>query len=292
MLQFYCSMYFEEKMKIIKVFKNLDCTKMLLKLDDGYVIENCFKYPFWMCITTQVGCPIGCHFCHSGKNGFKRNLTTKEMMDQIIIAIEYSIGNFTYDYMFSTISFTGMGEPLLNVTSVVEVIRELQAKTNVEISLTTTGILNNIQKLFFTKKKIAIDISMHSLDPNKRKLLIPTETKYPIESTIQYMLKNINRFQKISFDYLLLQGINDSLEDLLLLISSFKKTNIHIELKRYNRLNENDTLKASTEEVFSFFYKNLKKHGITASIEENVGIEFNAGCGQLVWSYYETLNKE
>lgn len=274
-------------MRIIKIFENINCTKMLLELKDGYIIENCFKYPFWMCITTQVGCPVGCTFCYSGKNGFKRNLTKEEMMEQVRIAIRYSMGSFSYERMFLNISFTGMGEPLLNSDNVFETIQEIQNNSDAEISLTTTGMSEKLQILFFTRRKIALDISLHSVDSIKRQTLIPMESKQPIEETIRFVLKYIKKFKTVTFDYLLLKGVNDSKEDLELLINLLKETKVHLELKKYNKTDVTDGFDSAEDEVFKYFVDEFIKNGISVSVEENVGLEFNAGCGQLVWSYSE-----
>lgn len=278
-------------MKIIKTIENIDCTKMLLELEDGYIIENCFKYPFWICITTQVGCPVGCIFCHSGKNGFKRNLSKEEMLEQIKIAIEYVMKFFSYKFMFLSVSFTGMGEPLLNIDNVFETILEVQKNSDAEISLTTTGIPEKLQRLFFTNRKIFLDISLHSVNSIKRKKLIPYEYRQPIEETIKFVRKYDKYFEKITFDYLLLRGVNDSNEDLCLLINLLCGTNIHLELKKYNKIDKGDIFEPAEDTVFNFFAHKLIENGISVSIEENVGIEFNAGCGQLAWSYNKVDNR-
>lgn len=272
-------------MKILKTYENLDCTKMLIQLQDKYVIENCFKFPFWMCITTQVGCPVGCKFCHSGKHGFRRNLTKDEMLAQIELAIKHSIGLDSSEVMFSSVSFTGMGEPLLNIDAVLNTIRAIQHNSNIDISLTTTGIPHNLQKIFFAPQKISIDISAHAMFHKKRSQLIPAEIKYPLNNTLKFLLKYKNRFNKITIDYLLLSGINDTPDDLVKISELLKDTGFAIELKKYNRISNDDPFERSEDKVFEIFADYLLKNGINVTIEENVGTEFGAGCGQLVWSY-------
>lgn len=273
-------------MKVVDIYENNDCTKLIFELDDGYLIENCFKYPFWLCITTQVGCPVGCLFCKSGSMGFKRNLNVSELMEQIKLSLVYAVGALDFKLMFINSSFTGMGEPLLNIENVIKVINELQINSDTNISITTTGIVKNIEKLFFVRKKIALDISLHSFDNETRGTLIPYEKTNPINETIVYVLKHKNRFNKITFDYMLLKGINDTEKDLYTLISKFSDKNVNIELKKYNKYFENDLYEMANKNIFEKFYHRIRDNNINVSIEKNVGLELNAGCGQLVWSKY------
>lgn len=277
-------------MEAIKIIKDNDCTKLTIKLDDGYFIENCFKYPFWICVTTQVGCPMQCKFCQSGKNGFIRNLTSSEVLEQIRISMLQAIGEYSDDLLFYTVSFTGMGEPLMNIDNVFDAIYEIQSKSNSEITLSTTGINEGIQRLFFTQKKIALYISLHAISPDIRIRIVPSEKVHPINETIRYALKNKMRFDRVVFEYLLLDGINDSENDLNQLIKYFVNQDVNIELTKYNTITKNDKYKSPEPKVFQKFYKELNKQGINTIIEENVGLGLRAGCGQLVWKYNE-VNK-
>ncbi len=279
-------------MEVKKVLQDENCTKLIISLDDGYLIENCFKYPFWICVTTQVGCPIHCTFCQSGKNGFIRNLTSNEILEQIKISMQYAIGEYSDELLFYTVSFTGMGEPLINIDNVFDAIYEVQNRSDSEITLTTTGINSGIQRLFFTQRKITLDISLHAIFPEKRINIIPSEEVNPIIETIKFVLNNKKRFKKVVFDYLLLDGINDSDNDLNQLIACFANKRASIELIKYNTIIENDIYKASEPEVFQRFYTELNKNGIETIIEENVGIELKAGCGQLIWKYSEVTTNE
>ncbi len=270
-------------MKIVKSFRDNDCTKNVVELNDGYHIEYCFKYPFWICVTTQVGCPVGCKFCYSGRMGYIRNLSVEEMRFQIENAISQSVKDKRSPFL--TISFTGMGEPLLNIDNLIVLSNELMDNSNSTLSVTTTGIPSNMQKLFFLRRKISLDISVHSLRHDVRKKLIPFEKQYPILDTLDFVAKYKKRFKNITLDYMLLDDINDAEEDLYALIERMDGMDIAVELKIYNCHGSDDAFHQSTEEKFERFFRELKKRNIMVTVEKNVGLNIKAGCGQLVWDY-------
>ncbi len=106
-------------MEVKKVLQDENCTKLIISLDDGYLIENCFKYPFWICVTTQVGLPNTLHLLPKWKKTvYIRNLTSNEILEQIKISMQYAIGEYSDELLFYTVSFTGMGEPLINIDNV------------------------------------------------------------------------------------------------------------------------------------------------------------------------------
>lgn len=270
-------------MRIVKSFKDKDCIKNIAELDDGYLIEYCFKYPFWICITTQVGCPVGCKFCYSGKAGLKRNLTYEEMLFQIESAV--AISTKEKKYPFLTISFTGMGEPLLNVNNVLKMANYASDNYKCKILLTTTGAIKELQKMFFLKNKLYLDLSVHSLNPQIREQLIPFERKNPILETLKFVGKYRKYFKKVVLDYLLLDGINDFDKDIDLIVENIKGKDICVELKRYNKHIEEDVFNQSNESRFVAFYNKLREEGLQVTIEKNVGLNIKAGCGQLVWDF-------
>ena len=270
-------------MRIVKSVKDIDCIKNIAELDDGYYIEYCFKYPFWICVTTQVGCPIGCKFCYSGKNGLKRNLRFDEMLYQVESAIEMSTKEKKIPFL--TISFTGMGEPLLNTDNVIKMSNYAIENYNCKILLTTTGIIEELQKMVFLREKIYLDISVHSLNHQTREQLIPFEKINPISNTISYVCKNRKRFEKVTLDYMLLGGVNDSDNDIEMIIENIRGKDVCVELKKYNRHTREDYYMQPDEQKFSYFYSRLQSEGIQVTIEQNVGLNIKAGCGQLVWDF-------
>lgn len=273
-------------MKIIQSFSEVNCTKLLLELEDGNIIENCFHYPVWICVSTQVGCAVGCGFCRSGSKGLKRNLTYKEIMDQIKLSIIFAVKKFNYSLMFINVSFTGMGEPLHNIDNVRTTIDTIQANCkNSLINLTTTGNLSSLEKLTDLQYPISLDISMHFLREELRQKYIPAEYRNPLKKTIQYVLENKEKFKDVTFDYLLFKNINDTDEDLNILVSTFNGREVAIELKKYNRAGEYDIFEPSTSSVFEKFYETLENHNIICYVEESEGQKIGAGCGQLVWEY-------
>lgn len=272
-------------MKIISSTKQKNCTKLVFLLDDGYIIENSIHYPFWICITTQVGCGMGCLFCKSGAMGFKRNLSFEEIMKQIELSTEYCIGEFSYGETFILISFSGMGEPLMNSENVFAAITELQKNTDAIINITTSGIIDKFPIFvnIIDAQKTYLDISMHALNPEKRKELMPVENKYPIKDVIKYIANYTNCFRKITFDYLLIKNFNDTEDDLNMLIRTFKNKNVNIELKNYNKALVDDNISSPCIDVFNQFQNALVENGINVIQEKSEGVEIGAGCGQLVW---------
>lgn len=272
-------------MKIISSTKQKNCTKLVFLLDDGYMIENSIHYPFWICITTQVGCGMGCLFCKSGAMGFRRNLSFEEIMKQIELSTEYCIGKFSYSETFLLISFSGMGEPLMNSENVFAAITELQKNTDAIINITTSGIIDKFP-IFMNitdVQKTYLDISMHVLNPEKRKKLMPVENKYPIKEVIKQIVNYTNCFRKITFDYLLIKNFNDTEDDLNMLIRTFKNKNVNIELKNYNKALVDDNISSPCKDVFNKFQNALVENGINVIQEKSEGVEIGAGCGQLVW---------
>lgn len=178
-----------------------------------------------------------------------------------------------------------MGEPLMNIDNIVNIANYLMDNTNSKISLTTTGNQIGLQRLAFLRKKISLDISVHSLKHEVRKFLIPAEKTYNIDDILNNVFKMNKYFEKITLDYMLLEDINDKDDDLDMLIKRTKGKNIGIELKRYNKYSEDDCFRQSKNDKFKKFHKELIANGIFVTVEENVGLNIKAGCGQLVWDY-------
>lgn len=277
-------------MEILKIVSSGNVKKAVFRLDDGYTIETSFEYPFWICLSTQVGCPNNCKFCMSGSNGFIRNLSSKEMLMQIQACIEYSIEKYIPQKGFFQISFSGMGEPLYNAPEVFKCIEILQTQANVDICITTSGIVSELQKYITTiPKKIGLDISVHSFISKKRASIMPIENIFPICDVLDEVLQLSEYFKWIHIDYMMLKDFNDSDEDLNIMIETLREKSLSVELKKYNRSSINDHFEGSDDSTLKKFSLKLNHSGIYTYIEENVGLEIGAGCGQLLWDYKNTL---
>lgn len=262
-----------------------DCHKVALELHDGVRIETVFHFPQWLCVSTQAGCPLACSFCETGLHGLRRNLTCDEIVDQVMLATdEGRRENGPSDADFQTISFSGMGEPLLNFKEVAAAMRVLHARTSSTLHLSTLGILPRLPDLFELDVPFALDLSLHATTDQVRDQLVPINQRYPIEPLLGTLFElNAKRQAFLTICYMLLDGVNDTEDDLRRLIALVAQRQVWVELKRYNPISRG-TLRPSPPERFIAFRDGLIAAGVPAYVFGNEGVSINAGCGQLVWS--------
>ncbi|NLK23347.1 MAG: 23S rRNA (adenine(2503)-C(2))-methyltransferase RlmN [Clostridiales bacterium] len=261
--------------------------KFLLEYKDGNIIECVvmkYKHGNSICVSTQVGCLMGCKFCASTLNGKVRDLSAGEILGEVILAQKIT------GERISNIVLMGSGEPLDNYDNVVKFIRLANAEYGLNIgqrhiTLSTCGIVPNIYKLADEDLSITLAISLHAFSDEKRKLIMPIANKYSISEILEACrnyIKKTNR--RISFEYSLVKDVNDSIEDAKSLGKLLHGILCHVNLIPVNQVVEND-FKRSTDKSIDEFEKTLKKAGIEVTVRREMGGDINAACGQLRRSY-------
>ena len=277
---------------IIEVYKsNVDDTKkMLLSLNDNNLIECVimkYKHGNSICISTQVGCRMGCKFCASTIGGRIRDLSAGEILTQIMVAQKY-IGE-----RISNVVLMGSGEPLDNFDNTVKFLELVNADYGLNIgqrhiTLSTCGIVPKIIELANLDMSITLAISLHAFSDDKRKEIMPIANKYSIREILdscRYYIEKTGR--RITFEYSLVSGINDSKEDAKSLSKLLKGINCHVNLIPINEIKEN-TLKRPNKKTIEDFGEILKFHGIEVTVRREMGTDINAACGQLRRSYLDS----
>ena len=257
--------------------------KYLFKLNDGEYIESVlmkYKYGYTVCVSTQVGCKMGCNFCATAQGGFQRNLLPSEILSQI-----YVIQKDT-DIRVSHVVLMGMGEPLDNYENVLRFLELVNSPdgNNLSmrnISLSTCGIVPKIYDLAEKKLQLTLSVSLHAPDDDIRSGMMPVNKAYPIAELIKackYYIKLTSR--RISFEYAMVNGVNDSDECANMLSKLLKGMLCHVNLIPVNNVVENSYSKSSAKRIEAFS-RILEKHGITTTVRRSLGSDIDASCGQL-----------
>ena len=261
--------------------------KYLFRLYDGNLIESVFmRYHHGnsVCISSQVGCKMGCRFCASTLNGCVRNLEPSEMLDQI-----YRIQSLTGERV-SNIVIMGSGEPMDNYDNVVKFLGLINSDKGLNISqrnitVSTCGLVPRIKQLAELKLQITLAISLHAPNDELRKTMMPIAYTYSIEQIMDacryYLLQTARR---ISFEYSLVKGVNDSPECAKQLIKLVHGMNCHINLIPVNPIKERDYRQSEQKAIYAFKNK-LEKNGINVTIRREMGRDIDGACGQLRKSY-------
>ena len=278
--------------EIIEVYKsNLDGTeKFLLGFPDGNLIESVlmrYKHGNSICISTQVGCRMGCKFCASTIEGRVRNLSAGEILSEVLVVQNY-IGE-----RISNIVLMGSGEPLDNYDNVVKFLEVVSADYGLNIgqrhiTLSTCGIVPKIYELADKEFSTTLAISLHAFSDEKRKEIMPIANKYTIEELLKacrYYIDKTNR--RVTFEYALIKDKNDSKEDAKALGKLLKGLLCHVNLIPVNEVKEN-TFKRSSKKTIEDFSEILKSFGIEVTTRREMGSDINAACGQLRRSYIKT----
>ncbi|WP_046059431.1 23S rRNA (adenine(2503)-C(2))-methyltransferase RlmN [Clostridium sp. IBUN22A] len=282
--------------EIVEVYKSeLDGTeKFLLGFSDGNLIESVlmrYKHGNSICISTQVGCRMGCKFCASTIEGRVRNLTTGEILSEVI-AVQNYIGE-----RISNIVLMGSGEPLDNYDNVVKFLEIVSADYGLNIgqrhiTLSTCGIVPKIYELADKELSITLAISLHAFSDEKRKEIMPIANKYTISELLEacrYYLNKTKRRTKrrITFEYALVKDVNDGMEDAKALGKLLSGMLCHVNLIPVNEIKEN-SFKRSSKKAIDDFSEILRNNGIEVTTRREMGSDINAACGQLRRSYIET----
>lgn len=268
---------------IVKEENDKDVSKYLFKLNDGEHIESVLMYHNYgrsLCISSQVGCNMGCVFCESGKRKKIRNLTTSEMLLQII-AIERKINK-----RISHIVVMGIGEPFDNFDNLVNFIENANNPKGLNIgsrhiTVSTCGIVPKIYEFSNLKYQVNLAISLHAPNNELRDKLMPINKVYPLEELIKavkYYIEKTNR--RVTFEYILLSDINDEEKEARELVKLIKGLNAYINLIPYNQGNSNNFKRTKNENIMKF-YDIIKKEKINITVRREFGSNISAACGQL-----------
>jgi 23S rRNA (adenine2503-C2)-methyltransferase len=257
--------------------------KFLFELYDGNLVESVWmKYHHGnsVCISSQVGCRMGCRFCASTLDGLERNLTPSEMLDQI-----YAISRITNERV-SNVVVMGTGEPMDNYDNLIKFIGLLTDENGLNISqrnvtVSTCGIVENMKKLADEKLQITLALSLHGSTQEKRRELMPIANRYDIHEVIdacRYYFEKTGR--RITFEYSLVGGVNDTDEDADNLIRLVGDLNCHINLIPVNPIKERDYVESNKKDIIKFQNKLERKH-INVTIRREMGRDIDGACGQL-----------
>lgn len=261
--------------------------KFALITSDGHIIESVLipsGSRTTACISSQVGCQLACTFCATGKLPFKRNLTQSEIFDQILITWHKSLE--LYNRQLSNIVFMGMGEPLFNYAEVAAVIDLIGSEKSLNISprritLSTIGIPDEIIRMADDQINFELAVSLHSARNKMRNQIVPINKKHDLaslKSALQYFNKQTGK--RITFEYLLLKGINDTLSDAKALAAYCKNFPVKINLIAYNHTG-NNTFQKSDPENLAQFKDFLETKNLVVNIRKSRGEDIDAACGQL-----------
>jgi 23S rRNA (adenine2503-C2)-methyltransferase len=246
------------------------------------------SYRYTICVSTQVGCPIGCPFCATGQQGFERNLTPGEIIDQVLYFARrlQDKNNGLEGERVGNIVFMGMGEPLANYDAVWQAIEMLNVPDGFGLSarsmtVSTSGLIPGIRRLSGEKLQVGLAISLHAPDDKLRNQLVPVNKKYPLEDLILACREYFTQTgRRVSFEYALFDGVNDSLLQAQALAGLLHGLNCHVNLITANRT-ANQTLRPSPHSQVLAFQKALQIRGITCTLRQSRGQDIDAGCGQL-----------
>lgn len=277
--------YYISSPEIVKKLESrLDKTKKyLFKLHDGNMVESVvmyYKHGITICVSSQVGCAMGCKFCASTIGGLVRSLTPGEILDQIIFA-GLDVGE-----RISNIVMMGIGEPLANFENVCKFLNIVNDEHGLNIgyrhiSLSTCGIVPKINELAKLDIPITLSISLHACDDDVRSSIMPVNNTYNISE----LLGACRAYQKvtgrrISFEYAIIKGVNDTDAHAAKLASLLKGILCHVNIIPVNKVEENSFEKPDTARIKAFI-KTIEKSGITATVRRKLGSDINASCGQL-----------
>jgi len=266
--------------------KKSESSKVLITLADGNKIESVLMRHAGgrntVCVSTQVGCPLGCTFCATGKLGFKRNLTVGEILDQVIF---FSRHLRAENEKVNNIVFMGMGEPFLNYDNVLQAIRIMNDQHGLSIgarhiSISTAGIIPGIHKLITEDLPVNLALSLHAADDDLRKKLMPVACQYSLAdvfSATDEFIEKTNR--KVMLEYLMIRGVNDRLRDADNLIKLLAGRRLYmVNLIRYN---QTGIYRASDMSTVKKFQDYLHNHGVHVTTRYRFGTDIDAACGQL-----------
>lgn len=277
--------------------------KYLLRMNDGNIIETVgiptfsfskgrdserwdedfsanpkSKQRLTVCVSSQVGCPMACDFCATGKGGFSRNLSPHEIIDQVLTVQE------DFGERVSNVVFMGMGEPLLNLDGVLAAVKSLNQDVGIgmrSLTISTVGIRDRILQLAEHQLQLTFAVSLHASNQQLREKLIPSAKAYPLDALLEDCREYVKiTGRRVTFEYILLAGLNDLPENAVELAQHLRGFQSHVNLIPYNPISEVDYQRPTPRRIQDFV-EVLEKHHITVSIRRSRGLEKDAACGQL-----------
>ncbi|MTT31149.1 23S rRNA (adenine(2503)-C(2))-methyltransferase RlmN [Terrilactibacillus sp. BCM23-1] len=265
--------------------------KFLFQLQDGNLIETVLmrqKYGLSVCVTTQVGCNIGCTFCASGLLKKNRDLTSGEIVEQIM-NVQHHFDQEGKEERVSHIVVMGIGEPFDNFDHLVDFLTIINSQQGLaigarHITVSTSGLAHKIYEFADLNLQVNLAISLHAPNDDLRTRIMKINKAFPLEKLMQavdYYLKKTNR--RITFEYILLKDVNDHKEEALQLakLLANKRHLAYVNLIPYNPVYEHDQYQRSTPEAIQTFYETLQKKGINCVVRKEHGTDIDAACGQL-----------
>jgi 23S rRNA (adenine2503-C2)-methyltransferase len=265
--------------------------KMLLALQDGNIIETVvmkYVYGYSVCVSSQVGCAMGCSFCASTKGGMVRNLLAGEILGQVLAASKEA------GERMSHVVLMGSGEPLDNFENVLKFLELVNMKEGLglshrNITLSTCGLVDRIRELADMKLQITLAISLHAVTDDKRREIMPIARRWSIAEildSVRYYMDTTGR--RVSFEYSLVNGVNDSLEDAYALAALLRGMKTHVNLIPVNIIKEM-LFRPSQNKAVESFRNALDSRGIEATVRREMGSDIDAACGQLRRSYLDGM---
>jgi len=275
-------------LRVLNIHKKLQSrldgsVKYLFRLHDGQAVEAVYMEEgkrVTLCLSTMVGCPVACPYCATGVMGFKRNLSTGEIIDQLLL-IQRDLGA-----KVTNIVFMGMGEPFLNYDNVIKAASILNSELGPEIAarritISTAGIVPAIRRFADEKQRYKLAVSLNGTTDTQRDEMVPINRKYPLGellSTLQHYTKTARR--RVTFEYILIDGFNDSEQDAKRLISLLGQIPCKINVIPYNE-NEFLPYKSPSEQKLDNFLQQLYRAPFAVTVRRSKGQDIAAACGQL-----------
>lgn len=261
--------------------------KYLWQLRDGNCVETVlmrYHHGNSVCISSEVGCAMGCAFCASTKGGLVRRLTPSEMVDQVLFT------SLDSGLDISNIVLMGIGEPLDNYDTVLRFLELINSPDGMHIgmrhiSLSTCGLVDRIRQLADEKLQLTLSVSLHAPTNEVRSSIMPVNRKYPVEELLESCREYFKKTgRRISFEYAMIRDVNDSKETAELLAKRLEGIAAHVNLIPLNNIEESP-LKPSTRKTVQEFQQILEKSGIPATVRRTLGSDIDASCGQLRRKY-------
>ncbi len=255
--------------------------KYLLRMADGQIVETVgipADKRLTVCVSSQVGCPMACDFCATGKGGFTRNLYPHEIVDQVLTVQE------DFGQRVSNVVFMGMGEPLLNTEAVLTAVRSLNQDVGIgqrNITVSTVGIPGHIRRLAQHQLQVTLAVSLHASNQALRQQLIPSANHYPLSALLDECRDYVRLTgRRITFEYILLANLNDCPHHAEELAAHLRGFQSHVNLIPYNPISEVDFQRPSEQRV-NAFAQGLRDRHIAVSVRYSKGLDADAACGQL-----------
>lgn len=266
--------------------------KYLLRLQDGLTIETVgipTEKRLTVCVSSQVGCPMACDFCATGKGGYTRNLQASEIVDQVLTVQE------DFGQRVSNVVFMGMGEPLINLEQVVTAVHSLNQDVGIgqrNLTISTVGLPGKIRQLAQHQLQVTFAVSLHASNQKLREQLIPSANHYPLEQLLEECREYVTiTGRRITFEYILLAGVNDLPQHAEELAQHLRGFQTHVNLIPYNPIQEAHYQRPSQQRIAQFT-QILKQKKIAVSVRYSRGLEADAACGQLRTSLIEARQNQ